>query len=302
MQRKNVIIAIVIMALWVSSVLAQGVPFSMERNKTIVPVTVGKSRELRVVLDTGMSFDGLLIYNPALKDSLELENTMPVQVPGAGGGEPSEAIMADSAEFSLHGVRMQNQRILVLSGDNFKGFPSDGVIGYSVFGHYAVELNYDNSTMQLHPPGMVNIGKGWSEHNLYFKKNTIPWIDIAISVDGGDAVPVSVYIDFASGEAIELLDRTDMKYPLPEETEKAYLGRGLSGDIYGKRGKITALHIGPHTLTQVTAAIAPAAIRSKQENADAVLGNNALRRFNVIFDYMNHRLYLKPNKHFNEPF
>jgi len=32
------------------------------------------------------------------------------------------------------------------------------------------------------------------------------------------------------------------------------------------------------------------------------LGNNALRRFNVIFDYSSETLYLKPSRHYTEPF
>jgi hypothetical protein len=37
-------------------------------------------------------------------------------------------------------------------------------------------------------------------------------------------------------------------------------------------------------------------------NADAIVANNALRRFNVIFDYARQRLLLRPNSHVAEPF
>jgi hypothetical protein len=43
-------------------------------------------------------------------------------------------------------------------------------------------------------------------------------------------------------------------------------------------------------------------IRSKQDNADAILGNAALKRFNLIFDYAGGNLYIRPNGHFDEPF
>jgi len=41
----------------------------------------------------------------------------------------------------------------------------------------------------------------------------------------------------------------------------------------------------PYELNRVKAAFAPAEVHSKQENADAILGNASLRRFNLIFDY-----------------
>ena len=44
----------------------------------------------------------------------------------------------------------------------------------------------------------------------------------------------------------------------------------------------------------------PAEIRSKQDNADAILGNVSLKRFNLILDYQNNKLYLKPNSHFSD--
>ena len=89
-----------------------------------------------------------------------------------------------------------------------------------------------------------------------------------------------------------------MKFRIPAKTEEMVLGRGLSGDIYGKKGTVSKLIIGPYELLDVEASIAPAAVRSRQDDADAVLGIGALRRFNLIFDYANKRLFLKPNRRF----
>jgi hypothetical protein len=60
--------------------------------------------------------------------------------------------------------------------------------------------------------------------------------------------------------------------------------------------------IGPFRLENVVTAFPPAEVRSKQEGADGIIGNDLMRRFNVIFDYGNKRLYLKPNRHFDTPF
>jgi hypothetical protein len=34
--------------------------------------------------------------------------------------------------------------------------------------------------------------------------------------------------------------------------------------------------------------------------ADAIIGNRALKRFNLIFDYANKKLHLKPNKDYKK--
>ena len=52
-------------------------------------------------------------------------------------------------------------------------------------------------------------------------------------------------------------------------------------------------------------AFAPTLVRSKQDGADAVIGNGLLCRFNVVFDYADTsqaRLWLKPNDAFDDPF
>jgi hypothetical protein len=76
----------------------------------------------------------------------------------------------------------------------------------------------------------------------------------------------------------------------------------LSGDIHGKECFISKLIIGPYILEHVTASIADAGIRSKQENADAILGCGSLKMFNLIFDYAGKRLFLKPTEAFKTTF
>ena len=39
------------------------IPFELVRNVIRLPVTIGDSREFKVILDTGMPFEGLLLYS-----------------------------------------------------------------------------------------------------------------------------------------------------------------------------------------------------------------------------------------------
>ncbi|MFC2103377.1 hypothetical protein ACFLSS_02995 [Bacteroidota bacterium] len=278
---------------------SQTIPIKMERNKTILPVRIGNSNEMKIILDSGMAFDGLLVYNPDLSDSIKLDNPIQVQIPGAGDGEPSKGIMDDSASFFVGDFEFKNQRVILLTSNTYRGFPTDGVIGYSILGHYTTEINYDNEKIILHNPIEFEVPDNWDSIPIYFKRNQIPWIDVSIAVENEETVMISTYIDFASGDMIELLEKDSMKFRLPEELTESYLGRGLSGDIYGRTGKITKLIIGSYELNDVDAAFTQGNTRSKQENADGIIGNNALRRFNLIFDYYNKFLHVKPNKYLN---
>ncbi len=277
------------------------IPFELINNIIILPVSVGNSRDFKVILDTGMHFEGLLLYNIEPQDSVTLDNPTEVLVPGAGGDTPSTALMADSMSFFVGELERKNQRIIVLQNDQMEGVASEGVTGYSLFGNYVVEVDYDRMIITLHESA-VKIDSSWEYVPMTFKTNNIPWIEGGVNINGDSETPVSLYIDLASGDALELLVKEDIKFSLPDSLEDAYLGTGLSGDIHGQTGRISSLKIGPYYLKEVMTSFAPAEIRSKQDNADGIIGNNSLRRFNVIFDYKGKKLYLKPNEYFSEPF
>ena len=299
---------IAIFALFVLAIPCKGaaqkhvLPLNEVNNRTHVAVTIDGIVIPHILIDTGFPFDGVIIYNPNYRDSLDLSNAMDVQIPGAGGGEPSRGSMIDSATFYLGEIAMHNQRIITLESDTYKGFASNGIIGYSIFGHYITEFNYDNNTITLYDSDTLAVDDSWADVPLYFKGNNIPWIDASVVIADGPPVSLAMNIDYAAGDVVLLLEKPDMKFKLPMKTEDTYIGRGLSGDIYGKTGYIRKLIIGPYVLENVKASIADARIRSKQKNADAILGVGAMRRFNLIFDYNSKKLYVKPNRHFNEPF
>lgn len=275
-------------------------PFTVDYNKTILSVDASLSRPLRIILDSGMGWDGLLIYNPDIRDSIRLVSPVAANVGGAGQGSAPSAMFSDSMSFSVGNVEFTNQRFVVLQTDAFKGFPSDGVTGHSLLGHYAVEINYDDSTITLHDPEPFRADDSWTAIPLVFNENNIPWMKVGISVADEEPVLLDCYIDYASSETLELLERPDQKFTLPAETREVYLGRGLSGDIHGKMGNISKVIIGPYEINDLEAAFVPAQVRSKQAGADAVVAAGLLNRFNLIFDYAHSILYLSPNKSFRK--
>ena len=167
-----------------------------------------------------------------------------------------------------------------------------------MFGHYAVEINYDNSTIILYNPDKLQVDQTWEAVPIFFKANKIPWVNVKVIISDEQPIPISCYIDCASSEAIELLIKSDQKFIVPENIREVYLGRGLSGDIYGKKGNISQVILGSFKIKNVDAAFTNAEIRSKQDDADGVIASNLLRRFNLIFDYTNQKLYLKSNINF----
>ncbi len=277
------------------------VQFSTDRNRIVIPASINGSRPLRLTLDTGMRFDGVyLFHNEALK-LIDTTGAVAVRVPGAGSGEASTATMVETGRIDFGDTSVVNQRVLVSHSAHTQSFPTDGVIGWNFFGHYIVEIDYDQQRISLRDTGYVPSDSGWLSLPIELKKD-LPFLEVTVEVIDGEVVPMQVYIDLASGDALELLVHPKQRFTMPDSLTKSSLGTGLSGDIYGHYGRSRRLQIRGYDLYDIRTAFAPAEVRSKQEGADGILGNDLIRRFNVIFDYHHNRLYIRPSRTFGLPF
>lgn len=275
--------------------------FEIDRHKIIIPTSINNSKPLRLILDTGMRFDGVFLFHKEAAKLIDTTMIKNVIVPGAGNKQGSESIMIESATLNFSGDLIENQKVIISQASTTQSFPTDGVIGWNLFGHYKVEINYDNRTIILHDSTSVI-----KYHEYEFipieLKSDIPWIKLETEVTDGNNNEMLFYIDLASSDVLEMLTHADQKYKLPQNLEKSYLGTGLSGDIYGFKGKSKSIRIGDYILKDLPTSFAPREIRSKQDGADGILGNRFFEKFNVIFDYFDHKIYFKPNKSFSSPF
>lgn len=280
---------------------APAVPFDLDRNRIIVPTSVNGSQPLRLILDTGMGFDGVYLFHKEALNLIDTTGAIEVRVPGAGGGEPSTATMIETGRIVFGDVSVAGQRVIVSHSQHTQRFPTDGVIGWNLFGHYIVEIDYDQLRIFLHDTAYAPSDSDWVSVPIELKNN-LPFFDVTVEVIAHEVKPMRVYIDLASGDALELLVHQGQIFTMPDSLVASNLGTGLSGDINGQYGRSVRLQIGGYDLYDIRTAFAPREVRSKQKGADGILGNDLIRRFNIIFDYPHSRLLLRPDKTFRVPF
>ncbi len=278
------------------------IPFELLWSKIILTVRVNDSRELSIILDTGMPSQGLLLFDRDLADELQLSGTEKYRIHGAGTGQVSYALKVESAKLSLSGVDFENQDVRILQNDSMRGSPTDGVIGSTLFDSHVVKIDYDKNIITLLDPSVFKADPTWEIINLTFNENNIPFLQSTVSIEGDEETDVILYIDLASSEALELLVKPEMKFTLPDNLPSKYIGKGLDGHIVGQYGRVVSLKIGSFVLQNVPTAFPKSEVRSRQQEADGILCNDALRRFNLIFDYGRQKLYIKPNSHFTREF
>lgn len=282
------------------------IPFQLVNNHIIIPISVNGSEPFKIILDTGMPMTGLALFDSDKVKALDLsfEPGMRVQVGGAGGkGKHFEAKMASDVAWSMPGLETTGGRAIILPAMEHLTHYHGGIIGAALFENFAVEIDHDDNVIRLHDPNRYQAPPESTSAPLTFKMG-IPFVDASAKMVSGSNVPITVAVDLGASHAISLNTDSHEEINVPEGAVKTILGRGLSGPVRGKVGRIAGLDLGGYDLRNVITGFPvskhqdPRGIDSRNGN----LGNGILKRFNVTFDYQRKQMVLEPNKRFGDPF
>ena len=284
------------------------IPFKLVHNLIVIPIQVNNSTPLNFILDSGVQT--ALITHLNYSDSLDLHQARKVDITGLGVGSSLEAFHSSGNSISLKGVEGINQEVFVLSQDVFDlssrmGMYIHGIIGYDIFKNFIVKINYSTETLTLYRPNfIIRKRRRVQEYPLHIE-NHKAYVYADIHQQNGDTLQVKLVLDTGASNTVSLYLPSNERITLPSKVMQAYLGRGLSGDINGKIGRLSCLKIGQFQLADLPAAYPEeAAIKAalSLSNRNGNLGSDVLSRFTVIIDYPNKRLLLKPNHKFKKPF
>ncbi|MBF9253611.1 aspartyl protease family protein [Pontibacter sp. 172403-2] len=283
-------------------------PFKLVHNLIVIPVKINNSNSLNFILDTGVR--STLITRLYYSDSLELNQTNRTQIRGLGSGYTIEAIISKGNSLRLPHIKGENQEIYVLMEDVFNlstrmGMPIHGIIGYDIFKNFIVKVNYSSKTLTLYRPDVRLKKKRKAEEYPLHIENDKAYIYANVRQHNGDTLQVKLVVDTGASHTLSLYLPTDERLELPPKTMEAFLGRGLSGDINGKIGRLAGFSMGRYELQNLPASYPDeesirAALNIANRNGN--LGSDILKRFTVVFDYPHKRLLLLPNNKYKEPF
>ncbi len=116
--------------------------------------------------------------------------------------------------------------------------------------------------------------------------------------------PMRVRVGGAGGNGAAAEARIATGVTLRTGALDSRIGRGMSGAITGKVGRITALVLGGHRLPGVVATYPDSAFENPRglDSRNGNLGGGVLGRFNVAMDVGGSRAFLMPNRRFVAPF
>lgn len=286
------------------------ISFKLISNLIIFPIEVN-GKDLNFILDSGVGSTVLFNLNPL--DSIELKNEVKIKLQGLGSQEPVDAILSKNNHFKIKGIGSITEKLYVISNDNFDlsskmGLTIHGIIGYEILKDFVIRINYSTKKITFYRPNEFVFKKSnnYESFDLQFYKFK-PYIDVGVKLNksSNKLTPVKLLIDSGGSDALWLFENSHSDIKTPSNYFNDFLGEGLSGSVYGKRAKIKSLHIGNFELLNPTVSYPDSisvshALKFKDRNGS--MGASVLKRFVVIFDYKQAKLYLKKGGGFKSPF
>lgn len=177
----------------------------------------------------------------------------------------------------------------------------DGIIGFAVLSRYIVKLDYDSMRISFHTKGTIRYPRGG-----YLLKPVINQLPAQpLSVRDEKTIHSRYIYDMGAGVCMIFSKDFVSDSNFIDKRRKRWVkeGEGLGGKIDMELLVIREVRIGPYRFRKV-----PVFIFDDVNNITSypymggLIGNDILRRFNVILNYDKSDFHITPNTHFNDLF
>jgi hypothetical protein len=177
----------------------------------------------------------------------------------------------------------------------------DGIIGYSFFSRYVVAINFDSAYIEVFSPGKISYPRGGTTLHPVFTALPIQWVNIKDKKKLG----YNYYFDTGAGLCFLMSEQFAQDSGILLSRRKPVLtqAQGMGGKLQMRLTVVKEVKIGPYRFRHV-----PTYIYDDQFNVTSfpftggLIGNDLLRRFNIVLNYPKREIHLSPNSHFNESF
>lgn len=293
------------------------IPFKMSQNLIILPVRINGSAPMNFVLDSGIS--RTIITELTGVDTVSLQYVREITLAGLGSGEPGTAYASTGNKFTIDhpsyfssGITGNNQDVYVLTEDHFNlskqlGMQINGLIGAVFFTSFIVEIDYTNQLITFHNPDRFILNRK-HRHYKEFPLDLIgkkAFINATLLQYPDEQIDLKLLIDTGASLSLWISANSNPEIVIPDQTIPALLGQGLSGTIAGVNARVMGLEFAGHKFKNLIISFPDSSSvigMMKEYERNGSIGNDILRRFNIIFDYPHNRIFLKPNKSINDAF
>lgn len=317
-MKKTIIVFL--LSICTSSILAQeefhfdkgvdkvSIPFQFINNLIFITIKVN-GIDLNFLLDSGV--EETILFSLEDKKEVQFSNVEKITMRGLGSEEAIEGLKSKNNTLSLNGIKLINHELYVVLDQEFNlsshvGIPVNGIIGYHFLKNNLVEINYERKRVIIYRDNEKNrkrIEKKLNVTPISIERSK-PYIITTIFIDSVK-VQAKLLIDLGNSDALWFFENRSDLIKVPAKNFEDYLGKGFSGDIGGKRARISKFLMAEFEFDNPIAAFPDTtSIRNVKMVPGRVgsIGGEIMKRFTVVFDYKNREMYLNKNADYNLPF
>jgi hypothetical protein len=271
------------------------IPFELVRNLIVVQLKINNHGPYNFALDTGVGY--MLITEPSLVDSLDIKSSRTIKINGLGEGGESEAYITGPLKIEMQGLVGDGVNAALFATDKFAlsayaGRTIHGLLGYEFFSQLAVKINFSKNSLEVSAPKDMRYYKRAAKLPISIEDRK-PYLTTNITFANGTTRQSKLIIDLGAGHFISMENLAN-DHKLQPNRVFADLGVGINGTLSGYLSRIKTVELGKYTVKDVIAAFPDDINFIPSVPRDGNLGIGLLKKFNVIFDYPNNAIYLKP--------
>ncbi len=177
----------------------------------------------------------------------------------------------------------------------------DGIIGYSFFNKYIVKLDFDELMLEVYSPGKITYPVTGTLLHPIFTSLPIQYL----LVKDKRRMNYNFYFDTGAGLCFLMSEQfaKDSAILLKKRKPVVTQAEGMGGRLQMRLTVVKEIKIGPYHFRKV-----PTYLYQDDNNVTSypyvggLIGNELLRRFNMIINYPKREIHLEPNTHFNDQF
>lgn len=284
------------------------IPFQYLAGYIILKVKVKGILPLNFIYDTGA--EHTIFFEKHITNLLGFEYEDPIQIRGSDINSSILAYISRGIPLAIERAPVVTRDVVVLD-ENFlnlqemTGVQIDGILGGSFFRNLIVGIDFKKKKLILwHPDNFNKKLKGYTTHPIEVIDNK-PYINCKTQKPNSQEFDLKLLIDTGASLAFLINTNSAAQLTPPEITTPGKLGKGIGGVINGYKGKMKSLEIGEYGFNnilthfqEVDDEVDPAFYNDR----NGLIGTDLLERFDIIINFLNKEIYLKPSSKIQEEF
>lgn len=286
------------------------IPFTMVNDFIVINVLLDNVLPVQFIVDTGA--ENTVLLEKRMSDMLEVDYRRTYNVRGADLETLLTAYLATGIDLRLGDALLARDRSMLVLKENYFNFERiigqniQGILGADFLMRFIVEIDYRKQKLILHDPSDFKPSPRHKKLRATFVRNR-PYVQLPINISGKSPTRRRLLVD--SGAGLTLLlhtfgDSTDTNIDLPVQTVPTFIANGLGGELQGSVGRARSLGIAGKELRGVVTYFQPIDTVGAEflNEREGIIGNRLLKRFNVVIDYLNRQVLLRPQGRWRQRF